>query len=98
MPVLPAAAGRRCLTALCPAACADTASVLQAASDSVESGLAAIAKQILQTDPEARESLRRYEEAVVSAVWGRRRTWPLLGQWAGALGEMTSSPGAPPRS
>eukprot|EP00198_Chlamydomonas_reinhardtii_P005656 XP_001694992.1 predicted protein [Chlamydomonas reinhardtii] len=36
-----------------------------AASDSVESGLAAIAKQILQTDPEARESLRRYEEAVV---------------------------------
>ncbi|KAG2437191.1 hypothetical protein HXX76_005855 [Chlamydomonas incerta] len=37
----------------------------EAASDSVESGLAAIAKQILQTDPEARESLRRYEEAVV---------------------------------
>ncbi|KAG2441333.1 hypothetical protein HYH02_009926 [Chlamydomonas schloesseri] len=36
-----------------------------AASDSVESGLAAIAKQILQTDPEARESLRRYEEAVI---------------------------------
>ncbi|GFR48397.1 hypothetical protein Agub_g10291, partial [Astrephomene gubernaculifera] len=37
----------------------------QAAADSVETGLAQITKQILQTDPEARESLRRYEEAVV---------------------------------
>ncbi|GIL62140.1 hypothetical protein Vafri_16412 [Volvox africanus] len=36
-----------------------------AATESVDTGLAQIAKQILSTDPEARESLRRYEEAVV---------------------------------
>ncbi|KXZ51042.1 hypothetical protein GPECTOR_14g3 [Gonium pectorale] len=37
----------------------------QAATESVEAGLAQIAKQVLQTDPEARESLRRYQDAVV---------------------------------
>ncbi|GIL74098.1 hypothetical protein Vretifemale_4154 [Volvox reticuliferus] len=36
-----------------------------AAVESVDNGLAQIAKQILSTDPEARESLRRYEEAVI---------------------------------
>ncbi|KAG2485157.1 hypothetical protein HYH03_016047 [Edaphochlamys debaryana] len=36
-----------------------------AALENVDQGLASIAKQILETDPEARESLRRYEAAVV---------------------------------
>ncbi|GLC41396.1 hypothetical protein PLESTB_001015900 [Pleodorina starrii] len=41
------------------------AEIEKAAAGSVESGLVEITKQILSTDPEARESLRRYEAAVI---------------------------------